>query len=42
MAAATAEQKESWPPPNYVDPVNLHGLIIGFTVPSIVLAVICK
>jgi hypothetical protein len=42
MAAATAEQKESWPAPNYVHPVNLYGLIIGVTGPSIVLAVICK
>lgn len=42
MATATTEQRKSWPPPNYMDPDNLNGLIIGFTVPAIVLAVICK
>ncbi|KAH7080465.1 hypothetical protein BKA63DRAFT_244406 [Paraphoma chrysanthemicola] len=40
MAAATDEQRKSWPPPNYENPENLHGLIIGLVVPSLTLAVV--
>jgi hypothetical protein len=42
MAAPTKEQKASWPQPNYDDPENLHALIIGITVPALVLAVVCE
>lgn len=42
MAAPTAEQKQSWPAPNYENPDNLHGLVIGFTVPVLTLAIICE
>jgi hypothetical protein len=42
MAAATDAQKKSWPPANYENPENLHGLIIGFTVPALTLAIICE
>ncbi|KAH7414485.1 hypothetical protein DE146DRAFT_37055 [Phaeosphaeria sp. MPI-PUGE-AT-0046c] len=40
MAAPTEAQKKSWPAPNYENPENLHGLIIGFTIPVLTLAVI--
>jgi hypothetical protein len=42
MAAPTSEQKATWPQPNYENPENLHGLIIGLTVPTLVLAVVCE
>jgi hypothetical protein len=42
MAAATDAQKKSWPPANYENPENLHGLIIGFAVPALTLAIICE
>lgn len=41
MAAPTEEQKKAWPAPNYEDPENLHSLVIGMTVPVLVLAVTC-
>ncbi|KAF2031946.1 hypothetical protein EK21DRAFT_61952 [Setomelanomma holmii] len=40
MASATDEQKKSWPPPNYENPQNLDGLIIGLVAPTLALAVI--
>jgi hypothetical protein len=42
MSIATEEQRKSWPKPNYEDPDSLHGLIVGVTVPALVLAVICE
>jgi hypothetical protein len=42
MAAATDEQRKSWPEPNYENPDNLHVLIVGLTVPVLVLAVACE
>jgi hypothetical protein len=42
MSIATEEQRKSWPKPNYEDPDNLHGLIVGVTVPALVLAVTCE
>ncbi|KAH7388808.1 hypothetical protein BKA66DRAFT_582289 [Pyrenochaeta sp. MPI-SDFR-AT-0127] len=40
MSAATPEEKAGWPQPNYENPDNLHGMMIGFTVPTFALAVI--
>jgi hypothetical protein len=42
MPIATEEDKKSWPQPNYENPDNLHGRIIGTIVPALTLAVICK
>jgi hypothetical protein len=42
MPIATEEDKESWPQPNYENPDNLHGLIMGVIVPALILAVVCK
>lgn len=42
MAAHTDEQRQSWPPPNYDNPDNLDALVIGMTVPSLILAVTCE
>jgi hypothetical protein len=42
MPIATAEDKKSWPQPNYENPDNLRGLIVGVIVPALALAVVCK
>lgn len=42
MAVATDAIKATWPPPNYNNPVNLDGLVIGCTVPVLALSIICK
>ena len=42
MATATADEKASWPPPNFVNPENRHGLVIGLTTPTLALALICE
>ncbi|KAL7772140.1 hypothetical protein CFE70_002093 [Pyrenophora teres f. teres 0-1] len=39
MILPTPEEQSQWPAPNYSDPVNLHAMILGFTVPSLILSV---
>ncbi|KAF1840961.1 uncharacterized protein K460DRAFT_321640 [Cucurbitaria berberidis CBS 394.84] len=34
MAAATPDEKAHWPQPNFANPENRHGLVIGLTVPT--------
>jgi hypothetical protein len=40
MATATPEQMAGWPAPNYVDPENRHGIVVGITAPTLALVVV--
>lgn len=42
MATPTEEQRKAWPVPNFENPENLHGVIIGLTVPLLTLSVLCE
>ncbi|KAI1528787.1 hypothetical protein PtrSN002B_009401 [Pyrenophora tritici-repentis] len=39
MVSPTPEEQSQWPTPNYSDPVNLHAMVLGFTVPSLILSI---
>lgn len=36
----TPDRDASWPAPNYENPVNLHSVILGLTIPCMVLLVL--
>lgn len=42
MRRPTAEEKASWPDPNFYNPEKLQAPVIGATVISFTLAVICE
>ena len=42
MAAATPGEVADWPTPNSKKPENLHSLVIGLTIPTFTLVVLCE
>lgn len=42
MRTATPEEQALWPSPNFENPEKLQGPLIGVTITTFLLAVICK
>ncbi|RMZ69085.1 integral membrane [Pyrenophora seminiperda CCB06] len=42
MVMPSPEEISKWPPPNYTNPEKLHAVVLGFTIPSLILTIVCK